>query len=612
MSHSGMLCRISLLLLLEFAFTLSVEVIVPKGSDLTLTCHHGEAPKILEDTFKWTFRSRNSISQIQVGEDSKLSKQRIRKSDEGEYECVMDGYMIDGDSRMRISRTYNVSVDTSGSFKQWVVVKVTEGDVANLPCSPSTNVSLIERYVWIRKTEEGALEYLKPLFMDENDDEVKDAGVYRARPDEDFAINIHGSKVQDTGMYTCQFQEGPEERTQLVELTVEALPPPRCYGHTEPWELCEDEKRRTTGPILSESLTDFSTKLYSYLRTAKPSENLLFSPVSIAGVLSHLLLGARGETRKLMEDALALPRGFSCIHKALKTLREETQESLDMASHIFYSPDQTLSEAFINQSMEFYEATPAKLTQDSEQNVKMINDWVAEKTKHKIPKLVDSVDSFNQLILVNAVYFLGKWKLKFDGKSRPGAFTTLNGDMVNVNTLYGAKYTLSMQFSSSLRAQVGAFPLTGKNRLFILLPVTSSLKDLQAVEEKMTDTVLREVAKDMAKVTPTVAEVTLPKLKLDITTDMNRLLGDIGLGELFNAPNLCGVFPEETDMPAALSDARHRATLTLSESGVEAAAASSLSFARSFPTFTALQPFILVLWSDQANCPLFMGRVTQP
>ena len=75
---------------------------------------------------------------------------------------------------------------------------------------------------------------------------------------------------------------------------------------------------------------------------------------------------------------------------------------------------------------------------------------------------------------------------------------------------------------------MGAFPLTGKNRLFILLPVTSSLKDLQAVEEKMTDTVLREVAKDMAKVTPTVAEVTLPKLKLDITTDMNRLLGDIG------------------------------------------------------------------------------------
>lgn len=85
-----------------------------------------------------------------------------------------------------------------------------------------------------------------------------------------------------------------------------------------------------------------------------------------------------------------------------------------------------------------------------------------------------------------------------------------------------------------------------------------------------------------------------------------------GLGELFNEPNLCGLFPEQTDMPIALSDARHRATLVLSESGVEAAAASSLSFARSFPTFSAMQPFILVLWSDQANCPLFMGRVTQP
>ncbi|XP_041960317.1 plasma protease C1 inhibitor [Alosa sapidissima] len=605
MNHAGMLCYPFLLLLLEFVITFSVEVIVPMGSGLTLSCQHEKAPKMLEKTFKWTFRSRDSVSPIEAGDSSTLSKQHIQKTHEGEYECVMTGYI--GDSRARVSRMYNVSVETTSSFKLWAVVTVTEGDVVDLSCHPHLLSANRSEKIgnWFRETEEG----LKPLVLD-NEDKVRD-GVYLARAN-DLSIKIYNSKVQDSGMYHCQVQEGAETRTQLVELIVEALPPPRCYGHTDPWELCEEDKSRTAGAILSESLTDFSTKLYSQLRTVKPTDNVLFSPVSIAGVLSHLLLGARDDTRKLMEDGLCLPRGFSCTHKALKTLKGDTQESLDMASHIFYNQDQILSEAFINQSMEFYEASPAKLTDDNDQNLKMINDWVAEKTKNKIPKLLDSVDSFNQLILVNAVYFLGKWKLKFDAESRPASFTKLNGDIVNVPTLYGAKYKLSMQFFSSLRAQVGAFPLTGRNRLFIMVPVSSSLKDLQAVEERMTDTVLTQMAKAMAKVAPTVAEVTLPKLKLDINTDMNGLIGDIGMGELFNEPNLCGLFPEQTDMPVALSDARHRATLLLSESGVEAAAATSLSFARSFPSFSAMQPFILVLWSDQANCPLFMGRVTQP
>ncbi|KAL2098095.1 hypothetical protein ACEWY4_007302 [Coilia grayii] len=595
----------SFLLFIQFVFTLSVNVIVPEGSGVTLSCNDHNAPKIEDATFKWTFRSRASVSELQPEKSSAFRKPELYKSDEGEYECLMEGHL--GDSRVRISKTYNLSVDTRRSFTQWKVITVTEGDVADLPCSPPPEATWTKDSVWVRKIKEGTLKPLQPLIWDENDDEPIE-GVYWARPNEDLSIKIFSSKVQDAGIYHCQFQDGQ----LMVELIVEALPPPRCYGHTDPWELCEDKKSRTAAAVMSESLTDFATKLYSQLRNSSPKENLLFSPVSIAGVLSHLLLGARNETRTLMEDALCLPRGFSCSHKAMKVLREETQESLDMASQIFYNPEQTLNEAFINQSVEFYEAAPTMLSSNPEENMNMINSWVAEKTKHKIPKLLDTVDASSQLILVNAVYFLGKWKLKFDRNSPPSSFTTLDGDMIRVNTLYGARYPLSEQFFSSLKAQVAAFPLTGKNRLFILVPVTTSLEDLQAVERRMTDTVLREMAKDMAKVSPKIAEVTLPKLKLDISTDLYTLIEDIGLRELFNDPNLCGIFPQQTRMPVVLSDARHRASLTLSENGVEAAAATSLSFARSFNSFSALQPFILVLWSDQANSPLFMGRVTHP
>lgn len=609
MSHSGGLFHLSFLFLLEFAFVSSVEVNIPEGSGLTLTCYHEKAPRVSDASFRWSFRplrdpiaSSLSDDWIPLGTQHRLSKQHIHKTDEGEYECITDGYL--GENRVKIRRTYKVTVDNSASFQLWTVITVTEGDTTYLPCSP-TNRSWVNNGAWLRQTIGGSLKRLEPL---EKTSDEQDDGVFWAVPMEDLSITIYNVKLNDSGMYHCQCQDGSKTESQLVELIVEALPPPRCFGYTDPWEVCEEDRSRTAGAILGESLTDFATKIYAQLRQAKPTGNLLFSPLSLAGVLSHLLLGARDETRTLMEDALSLPRGFSCTHQTMKDLKEQTQESLEMASNIFYSPDRNVSESFVNQSMEFYEAAPIKLTEDHEQSINMINEWVAEKTRHRITNLMDSMDA-SQLILLNTVYFLGKWKQPFDG-NRFGSFTTLNGDMAKVPILYKAKYKLSMKFFNSLRAQVAAFPLTGQNRMLILVPTTPALKDLQAMEDRMTDTVMREIAEGMDKVTPTVAEVTLPKLKMDISTDMNRLLGDIGLGQLFVDPNLCGVFPEASDM--ALSDAKHRASLTLSESGVEAAAASSLSFARSFPSFSALQPFVLVLWSDQAKCPLFMGRVTRP
>lgn len=82
-----------------------------------------------------------------------------------------------------------------------------------------------------------------------------------------------------------------------------------------------------------------------------------------------------------------------------------------------------------------------------------------------------------------------------------------------------------------------------------------------------------------------------------------------GLSSLFEDANLCGLYSEER---LVLDDARHRAFLALTEQGVEAGAVTSISFSRTHSSFSALQPFIMLLWSDQANVPLFIGRVTDP
>lgn len=68
----------------------------------------------------------------------------------------------------------------------------------------------------------------------------------------------------------------------------------------------------------------------------------------------------------------------------------------------------SLSESFTNQSIQFYEAVPTMLLETSEENTKMINSWVANKTNNKIKHLVDSVSPSTQLMLLNAVSFSGR------------------------------------------------------------------------------------------------------------------------------------------------------------------------------------------------------------
>ena len=59
------------------------------------------------------------------------------------------------------------------------------------------------------------------------------------------------------------------------------------------------------------------------------------------------------------------------------------------------------------------------------QSASAINQWVKEQTNNKIQNLIgpESISSMTKLILVNAIYFKGNWKVKFDkSKTRKGDF----------------------------------------------------------------------------------------------------------------------------------------------------------------------------------------------
>uniref|UniRef100_M4A665 Serpin peptidase inhibitor, clade G (C1 inhibitor), member 1 n=2 Tax=Xiphophorus maculatus TaxID=8083 RepID=M4A665_XIPMA len=597
MKQQAIVC---LLLWLTFEPASCMRIRTPQGSMVELPCYSSESD-IPGAKITWTFNGQN-ISDTALSPGSAkhvkngfyISISAVSTASEGEYVCVAVW------EQGEVTTTYSLTVE---SFH--TTVKVTEDLNAYLPCylpSSSENGN-ISNAQWFKESGVG-----KKTRLNTEEDDSRDAKIELLLPNEqDQTIIIKKIDMGDAGVYICESAEG--ERLNSLRLEVEALPKYSCKDLIEELEPCQEENSRTAEPILRESLTEFSMKLYSYLKQDEPLSNILFSPVSISAILSHLLLGARGNTRKALERAICVPHDFNCVHFQMKKQKEKMGQSLQMASQIYYNSKMNLSESFRRQSVEHYGAEPTKLLASSEENMRMINGWVANKTNNKITSIIDDLSPNTQLILLNAVSFSGQWKFKFSEKPKKGFFVKFSGDMIRVPLIHHSKYMVSMTYVSELQAQVVRFALTGDNSLYILLPYANKLSDLQQTEDKMTDANVRRMIGLVNAVSPQNMEVTLPQVKLDVEPNMKTLIKKLGLSLLFEKPSLCGL---SSNVSLVLDDAKHKAFLALTEQGVEAGAVTSLSFSRSFPTFSALRPFILLLWSDQADVPLFIGRVLEP
>ncbi|XP_056319926.1 plasma protease C1 inhibitor [Danio aesculapii] len=589
----------------------SCDITVLLYSSISLPCVPDDAPALAGSTYIWNFTAPQTEQRTMSEKGKILTLRNVNSSYSGQYKCVQEGYR--DEARVRRSRTFSLQVEDPPLLQEWQIIRIEAGYDAILPCKVSfSNETLSPSVVWKRVTGQGAV-LLNPDKNTDVEDEKKDELSQRVfwditREEQDWAIKISQTIKEDAGMYQCIITN--TNQTLLVELEVEGPPPPRCEGYTDPWESCNDPDSRSWKAILQESLGEFSTSVYSRLKGSKAKTNLIFSPISIAAALSNLLLGARGETRMQLEEALGLPLGFSCLHTELKKLRGVMKDTLKMASAIFYDPEQQLAEAFVNQSQEFYEFVPQKLTNDSTRNVALINKWVENKTNKKITELIDNVDPSTSFVLLNAVYFNGRWKTVFESTNNKEKFTMFSGETKDVKTLYSSNYILQMGYNKQLKAVVGKFPLTGQNSLYILVPRTLSEESFLLMENNINRNTLEEMVSEMNKTPAQAAEVTLPAIKLIMTTQLDELLRNMGLSDLFNKPNLCGMFPGEPE--SFISDVRHRAFLSLTEKGVEAAAAHKHFFFSLLLFFSALQPFVLILWSDEAAAPLFMGRIINP
>jgi len=178
-------------------------------------------------------------------------------------------------------------------------------------------------------------------------------------------------------------------------------------------ELTDEER------VLVDSNNDFALRLF---RKARGNESMVLSPLSITFALGMVNNAAAGQTLQEINQTLGFgDAGADAInqfcHKLLvesNTLDKDTKALL--ANTIYSNQDYPLQASFVEKVQQYYDATPETRNFHDGETMDVINQWASDHTEGMIPKMLNE-DSFNPnavSYLLNAIYFKGAWKSKFN------------------------------------------------------------------------------------------------------------------------------------------------------------------------------------------------------
>ncbi|KAJ8732538.1 hypothetical protein PYW07_015137 [Mythimna separata] len=344
--------------------------------------------------------------------------------------------------------------------------------------------------------------------------------------------------------------------------------------------------------------------------------NVICSPIAALMPLGKLLIGAKskGKAEQELLDALGLKRSiqlknaFALLVTNMLYLQGVT---LDVASRIFVSTESKVNETFDRIATKLFKTSVRKIDVfNPRETAQQINDWVADKTRNKITKLISSSDISKDvsLIAVNAIYFAGKWKDEFD-KSYTGDFHSPTGTRRIPMMSHSGKYKYWK--CDVINAEVIEIPYKGsQSSMVIVLPFSNTGLTALLRTLKLSSNLLNDA---LEKMKYSNVLLSMPKFKIESELDLRYLYQKIGLHSIFN-PVKSGLTEIIEDEEVFVSKAIHKAVIEVNEKGTKAAAVSGLvlqlaSASLNQPIFRADRPFLFYvnIYREQLFSGVFSG-----
>jgi len=371
-----------------------------------------------------------------------------------------------------------------------------------------------------------------------------------------------------------------------------------------------------TQTALVESGNEFAFDIFRLiLENSQESQNVIISPLSISYALSMAVNGADGATRDAMLDALRVngitPEEINAPYKDLTQalLSLDKRVIMSIANSVWTEKDFAVKKSFIDILTNYYDAEAKSFDINDATAPKKINEWISGKTNGLIKEMVDKLDDNTVMLLINAIYFKGKWKLQFDPDNTSAKpFYKTDGNTPDVQMM---KQTEDFSVYDGDGFILAEFPYGQGNFVMdIILPDSKAGTD--GILPLLTDGAFAGWVDQLGK---REVNVSIPRFKYGYKKQLKEILSDMGMGIAFTD------FADFTNIadtpPLLINDVTHQAFIETNEEGTEAAAATVVEIGTtSMPPppieFNADHSFLYIIREIETNAIIFMGRVTDP
>ncbi|MBE6287706.1 MAG: serpin family protein [Mediterranea massiliensis] len=372
-------------------------------------------------------------------------------------------------------------------------------------------------------------------------------------------------------------------------------------------ELTEAEK------LLAKQHVDFSIRLLQAAEeTTADKSQIILSPLSASFALSMVTNGAAGETQQELLNALGF-NGFTAEEmntynrKLITALTDlDNTSPISIANSLWLNKGFTPKDSFKKTLTNSYDAEVQSVDFANSETVERINEWCEKKTNGCIPDFLKTLLAEQRFVLLNALYFKGRWQTKF-GNSQPSTFTTEEGKEQEVTFL-------SMEETKYLYAENELFSMAelpygnGAYGLLVLLPKE---------EVKASDCLVtlngEQWLKVVSNMKPTLLNLKLPKFKVEAKQSLIDALKVIGIRKAFTTEADFTALSEKTTFISGVLQGNY---LSIDENGTEAAAVTIIGVDGDTPPtqskvidFYAKRPFFYFLKEKSTNTILFMGKM---
>ncbi len=383
---------------------------------------------------------------------------------------------------------------------------------------------------------------------------------------------------------------------------------------------------------LVEGHTRFALDMYRQLASPR-TENVVFSPLSIAAALAMTTAGARNQTQRELAEVLHLPwtthrahAAFAWLHQQLVSGSAPTNQAavpaspiqnwdydLRIANRLFGQQGYRFEMRFLEVTRDYYGAELMPVQFGRPGVAKQINQWVERQTANKIKELVsdEMLDAMTRLVLVNAVYFYGNWASPFDPHATKEApFYCADGRQEQVPMMYREG---NFGYGREGDVQVLEMPYgkSGTMSMIVLLPDRQD--GLAKLESTLDPKTIEQWLSRMARRN---IELYFPRYRLEMRMLLNKPLQDLGIRQAFD-PVRADFSGITTDEQLYISLIIHQTYLDVQEQGTEAAAATgavvkATAAALEPIVFRADRPFIFLIRHRPTGALIFLGRFGGP